>query len=378
MPRNFFRKLRPEVEDFFISEAVPFHYPITELGFDLVGHQMSVYSEAWDAQIIRSKRHGIIIANNTYLSSFAYNIAAVWVQYGHEYESLKNEQDCLLSSLLAYNLKKFFAEQIMRRHDCVFGNGIFLETLLYEEHLMIPVLEAGQENPETEELYRDLQGLMSSLLLFHELGHVVRDNRRDLLGLMREDTAIQVLGNYWNEYPEMQRIEFECDTFAVLLMLEQLESSELANRLREIVFAFTIFAVMICLDRSADATAAQIKANSESENLDNFFDSMEGASFVIGIDNFAKARAESVQLIAETIAAKNGIELFAASDKLSISRDILNVLLQFTLDFINSCNPPYRGKCEMLGRALQGNTKGMRYLRLRSKKFNMPNTKNQN
>ncbi len=373
MPRNFVRNRIPNVEEFFLSEAIGFDYPIPELGFDLTGHQLSIYTEVWDAKMFRSRHHGNIIVNNTYLSSFAYNIAAVWAYYGHEYDQLKRNEDCQLVRLLTYNLKKFFAEQIMRRSNCVFGAAIFLETLFYEEHLMVPVIKAADDNEKIRMFYDALQNLMSSLLLFHEIGHIVRDKRNDMLELMQQDSdGMEMLGSYWSRYADQQQIEFECDAFAVLTLIRQMKHLSLETSLRGVIFAFAVFAVMSGLDKSAEATAKQTPSSLNSEDLDDIFNDMAGADFSVGIDKFFVARAHSVQLVAKHIAEQNGIELFESCDDLPLYEDIIDVLSQFSLDIVTRDNPPYRGKCEMLARALRGNPRGMRYLKLRSKKFSMP------
>lgn len=371
MPRDFIRKKIPGIEEDFLSEAAPFNYPIPELGFDLTGHQLSIYTEAWDAKMFRTRHHGVIIVNNTYLSSFAYNIAAVWMHYGHEYAQLKQGEDCVLVSLLNYNLKKFFAEQIMRRSNCIFGSAIFLETLFYEEHLMVPIIKAADNDESIRTFYHDIEGLMSSLLLFHEMGHLVREKHSNMLQLMQEEkNTMNKLGSYWGKYSEKQQIEFECDAFSVLLLISQMKDEALERGLRGVIFAFNVFAVMSGLDKSAEETA--IKTPSKTEDLDDIFNDLTGADFSIGVDPFMVARATSVQLIVEALARKKGIDLYASSHDLLLYKDMMDVLSNFSLEIITRKNPPYRGKCEMLARALSGNPRGMRYLKLRSKKFVLP------
>jgi len=376
MVYDVIRNTIPNIEEFFLSEAIPFDYLISDpewdFEFKLAGHQLSIYTEVWDAKRIRTKHQGIIIVNNSYLSSFAYNIAAVWVNYAHEYDQLKGNEDCQLARLLTYNLKKFFAEQIMRRSDCVFGSAIFLETLLYEEDLMVPVIKDADNNERIRTLYHELESLMSSLLLFHEIGHMVKDNLKEkMLPLMQQDAGLEMLGSYWSYYPDTQKVEFECDAFAVLSFIEQRKHLPLETNLRGVIFAFAVFAVLSSLDKSAEATAKQTPSSSE-EDLDNFFNDMLGADFLSGTDELLKARAYSVKFICECVAEQNGIKLFEPCNDLLIHNDIIDVLLSFSLNIITRHNPPYRGKCEMLARALRGNPRGMRYLRLRSKKYSMP------
>jgi hypothetical protein len=372
MPRDLVRRWYPDAEVFFLSEAVPFNYPLAELGFELCGHQLSIYTEVWDAKRLRSRKHGNILLNNTYLSSFAYNIAVVWHHFGSEYHLLKSDQQCKLGELLSYNLKKFYSEQIMRRSNCVFGVAIFLETLLYEEHLMVPLFEAGKVDEKSTALYKSFQEAMSSLLLFHEIGHIVRDHRPDMLGLMQTEHSMATLGDYWSGYNSKLRIEFECDAFAVFSAIQQRENLPLQTTLRVIVFAFVFFAVMKSIDTSAEATVAGIPSGSAIEDLDDVFSDMSGSSFVLGVDEFFVARARSVQLIVEKIAEQHGLALYGLEDDFPLVSDMIDVLPHFFLGMITKENPSYRAKCEMLARALRDNPRGLRYLRLRSKKFVMP------
>ena len=101
------------------------------------------------------------------------------MSYGREYEYLANGEECSLSSLLRYNLKKFFAEQLLGRTSSVFGRAIFLETLLYEEREMRPLFAAAQTDTATAQVYEFFRNLMSNILLFHEVGHLVQDARDD-------------------------------------------------------------------------------------------------------------------------------------------------------------------------------------------------------
>ena len=102
---------------------------LPEYGIELKGSQLSIYHPAFDAWVSRSKKLGVILAENTYLSSFAYNMGAVWLKHGHEHSLLNNQDSCLLARLMRYNFKKFFAEQILRRTHNIFGIGDILGDL---------------------------------------------------------------------------------------------------------------------------------------------------------------------------------------------------------------------------------------------------------
>ena len=138
--RETLRALRPCVREEFLSDGAAFDYSIDEFGFRLRGVQFSIYDYEIDAVFLRSRGYGPIIVNNTYLASFAYNIAITWWLTGTSPSAAPLSGGNEVSSLLRYNLKKFFAEQVLIRTQSVFGIAIFLETLIYEERAMRPLL----------------------------------------------------------------------------------------------------------------------------------------------------------------------------------------------------------------------------------------------
>src|SRR5690348_5159743 len=101
------------------------------------------------------------------------------MSYGTQYERLAGREECELTALLRYNLKKFFAEQLLNRTSSVFARAIFLETLLYEERAMRPLFAAAATDPARARGYEYFRDLMSNILLFHEVGHLVQDARPD-------------------------------------------------------------------------------------------------------------------------------------------------------------------------------------------------------
>ena len=105
--RKTIRSLRPALREEFLSAAAPFDYPIDEFGFRLKGIQFSIYDSEIDAVFLRSRVYGSIVANNTYLASFAYNLPIVWWMAGVTGARPKPGADDEVSNLLRYNFKKF-------------------------------------------------------------------------------------------------------------------------------------------------------------------------------------------------------------------------------------------------------------------------------
>lgn len=371
--RDLLKALRPSLRDDFLSVGTAFDYDIAELGFQLKGIQCSIYDEALDAVLYRSKRLGQIVANNTYLSSFAYNIAVVWMSYGAQYERLAAREECELTSLLRYNLKKFFAEQLLNRTSSVFARAIFLETLLYEERAMRPLFAAAESDPAKARGYEFFRDLMSSILLFHEVGHLVQDARTDFEDRLKREIEEGSGPGFlpaWKQYAEKAQIEFRCDTFAIMLAARQAAPGIADDFVRRaIAFAFAVCACITGLDKSAAATAQQYPASADPDLLDEYRKDMPGAGYLMGKDEFGIARARSAAAICHQLDPSG--DLWAGSD-FPFRPEMIDGLTEFATEIIDTYDPETRGLCELLSRALQGNERGMRYLTLRSKVFLTP------
>lgn len=73
--------------------------------------------------------------------------------------------------LFRHNFKKFFAEQLFYFHNSIFSRSILLETLLYEQKIIVPVFEAKNHDEELEKNATAGSQIMSNLGMFHEFGH---------------------------------------------------------------------------------------------------------------------------------------------------------------------------------------------------------------
>jgi hypothetical protein len=362
---------RPDIEPDFLQAGGPFSLPLPGIDTALTGQHYSIYDESFDAVVYRSKRLGLIVANNTYLSSFAYNLAIVWALYGHQHDQLLSDPDCALARLLRYNLKKFFAEQLLRRTDTAFARGIFLETLLFDERAMRPLFAQARTDTALAERFRFFSDLFSSLLLNHEIGHIVGDAVADFAGELANELGGNMAGDYeapsgWA--PAAQR-EFECDMFAVLMAWRGRDPSvEPRFLLRTIAFAFAVSACMINLDKSAEATAAAHPESAEPDLLDEIYAQLPGAAFTMGRDPFAGARAHAVARLCRRLAPSFS-DPFASDQEFPFHPGLIEALAEFAAGVIDHQNVDERGLCELVARSLHGHPRGTRYLRLRSKMF---------
>lgn len=122
---SLLRKLRPTAKFLKGSHSADFIDAGAQLenGFYFV----SLYDEKIDANVVRTKR-GIVIINNTYLASFAYNVFLCCLYHpGLPWAAPAT------TALLKHNFKKFFAEQLLYFRNNIFSRAVLLETLLFEQ-----------------------------------------------------------------------------------------------------------------------------------------------------------------------------------------------------------------------------------------------------
>ena len=305
--REILRSLRRGLREEFMSRGAVFDYSIDGFGFRLKGIQFSIYDSEIDAVFLRSRAHGAIVANNTYLASFAYDLAIVWWMAGASGARPKPHGDDEVSRLLRYNLKKFFAEQILLRTRSVFAIAIFLETLLYEERAMRPLFKAAEADEQLQVTFNSFANMMSSLLLFHEVGHQVADIRSDFEDLLRREIEIRTQQPFeplWQQYNGQARVEFLCDAFSVLILSRNEEAfANFGLRLRAIAFGFIMCACMTSLEKSAKVNAKQHPETADRDILDEIHADLPGAGFAMGIDRFGIERARSSIQICRAIVA---------------------------------------------------------------------------
>lgn len=366
-----------------LATPVPFELQAAELNLDIRGWQTSVYHPVFDAVVLRSKQHGVVLAQNTYLASFAYNLIAAWDHYYDGTDAWRCDVSHALGKALRMNFKKFLAEQILRRTHNLFGIAILLETLLYEEAIMYPVLAATRgdhlaadnRKHATREELTAIANATTGLVLNHELGHLVRDKVPDFRKRLLEELppGVDGLATIWDRHDGLAE-EFECDAFAVGMVIRALEeklSRQEAYRLT--ILGFAIFAALHALDLSAQATAIDSPAEHEAPERDNYLDSMSGASFQIGpCPPLQTDRAYAVRLLVEMVADANGVDLYEPAGRFQLSKTFTQDLEAFLPTIIEGTDNRLRGKCEMIARALHGHSEGIDYLAWRSKSYSAP------
>jgi hypothetical protein len=362
--RRYLRLSRPEAKFVAIilregpEAAVPFHYA-------------SLYDEDIDLQFM-STPLGPMLIDNTYLGSFAYNLLTCWLQV-HRQPGTAEEAQALLSSRLKHNFKKFYAEQLLRRLNNCFTRAIFLETLLYEQQIMIPVFAARQTDAALDARITAAARLMTGLCANHELGHHFCDPPGDFWAefLAAQPAAQQE----WYQrklahYPPAFISELKCDWIACHSLLHvPPEALTRVEVIRGIVFGFASFAVLYSLDKSAQATTTAQATIRDEVDLRSIAKRNYNQTYVLGQDLDFIERAKLIQELAILIARDEGIPLFTTEGEFPLPRDLLPQLLTCMDTLMDTTDPNARAMSMLVAESLHGHEAGTNYLYLRSKVF---------
>ena len=349
------------------SHSSEFIDPAAELGEGF--HFVVLYDEKIDSNVISGPR-GPIVIQNTYLSSFAYNLFLCWLlRPEHFAERAAPEPEVLL----AHNFKKFFAEQLIHGHDGVFSRAIFLETLLFEQVCMVPVFEAKSRIPTLGRRADLAASLMSSALSFHELGHYLLKRDPNLWDAhVQQHPALEAVdrdvvnAGYTRKFVE----EFRCDALSVISCLQQYgeqESREFC--LRAISFAFAAFAVLSSLAKSAESTSENHRRVPDEVDLRSIEKVHREFGYSLGIDEALVERARLVIRLCDEMMRDGGGSLFADGGSFPLPPTIVDDLLGYVDRVMESDDRNAREMSLLVAEALHEHPRGLEFLYLRSKTF---------
>jgi hypothetical protein len=306
------------------------------------------------------------------LGSFAYNLLTCWLQT-HTQNLQIEAREARLSQLLRHNFKKFYAEQLLRRLNNCFSRAILLETLLFEQQMMIPVFAARETDALLDARVTAAASLMTGLTANHEIGHYFCENYDGFWSefLVSQPPALcQWFEQRCITYPHSFVDELKCDWIAWHSILQQ-PSSALSREeiLRGIVFGFAAFAVLYSLDKSAVATTDEQSKRPDGVDLRSLKKHHHDETYIVGRDLDFMERAAVVRELASLYAAEEGLTLFTDETTFPLPADILERLLD-NLDMImDSYDSNARSMSMLVAESLHGHSLGTEYLYLRSKVF---------
>lgn len=336
-------------------------------------YYVNLYDEKIDSNVLRVNE-SLIIIHNTYLSSFSYNLSLTWL-YSVEKNPIESESNSsILELLLKHNYKKLFAEQLYFFRNSIFSRSILLETLLYEQEIMIDVFHQKNSNSALSDKADHLANLFSNLLSNHELAHIYLDSYEDFWTayLSKQDILLQKhMEDLAGKYPKIFEEEIKCDTIAVYNCIQLYsEDYELGYLLNGVIWGFCSFATIYSLVKSAEYTSKEHRKTNEFVDFRSIKSYQRDYDYFIGrFEDFIE-RAKVVINLCTKIAAANNVEIFAANKEFPLPQDILEYQLTFLEKVMENDDENARRMSMLVAESLYQHPEGIEYLYLRSKTFN--------
>ncbi len=338
--------------------------PITDLGDGY--YLVSLYDTKIASNVLETPV-GLVIVDNSYLSSFANNLMTCWFVCATKHTGLD------LPGLLKHNFKKFFAEQLLSKANRRISRALFLETLLYEQKQMAPVFAAKAATPELARLADVSAEIISSLVRFHELGHYFFKKHPN-----RWHEVFEPFGDVVRPFVEQvkrtrtARIseEFECDVVAIIGCLTQFEGmigTEFC--LRAVVFGFASFSGLFSLTKSAAETASM--ENRVVECID--FESIQKSHFdyrfnLLLDEDFIERALLAIELCCR-LADRQGVKIWETGGAFPLQPSLLSDLLKAVGNIVESEDANARETALLVATALHDHPQGLDFLFLRSRTF---------
>ena len=325
---------------------------------------VSLYDAKIDS-VFNKCKYGYFIINNSYLSSFAYNLYLGIILH-HKKDPIQER------NLILHNFKKFYAEQLYYFNNCIFSRAILIETLL-EERNMREAFDYIKTDSNLSQTAKSVASIMNSLISSHELGHHIFNHESGYSVFIHElpDEYKLYISRIQSTYPEAFFEEIICDLFSVHSNIEDINDTVLLkDRLNTIIWGYASFAIMFSLVKSAKATSNEI-ADKYDDNIN--FDSIKkfhrDYPYTIGVDLDFKERPHIVIEYCKLIASTFSIELNNDVNDLIHPDNILEYLYSIMEDIMLTNDNSVRSVSMLLSESLHNHSEGSDYLFLRSKTF---------
>ncbi|MCW3101354.1 MAG: hypothetical protein JWL77_6972, partial [Chthonomonadaceae bacterium] len=165
-------------------------------------------------------------------------------------------------------------------------------------------------------------------------------------------------------------LEYQCDAMAVISCLRQYEH-EISREfcIRAIVFAFAAFAVLSSLTKSAEYTARDQQQTTDHVDFSSIVKEDRNYVYAVGSDLDFVERARLVIELCLNISQRDGLVLFAEAGTFPLPVTILDDLLIYVTQMMESDDANARSMAMLVAEALHEHPRGLDFLYLRSKTF---------
>lgn len=337
-------------------------------------HYVTLYDETITSNFLET-RNGIIVVDNSYLSSFAYNLVISWIHQYREGQITASD----FNPVIKYNFKKFFSEQLLRLHNNVFSRAIFLETLIYEQQLMKPIFVFAEKNSEWAKDIERTSRMMSNLVVFHEMSHYLNKNVPPLWEEIFQrnnsivEKTLELANDFLSSEEDKNEIieELKCDIFGTFLCIAD-ESKTIEQKtftLRSVVIGYASFAVLFSLENAAKNTAFEQKKTPDNISFDSIEKSNQVYTYENGVNRPMILRAKFIIILCELISDREKIQLYGDDGVLPLVKDILLYLLEYSNAIIDTEDDNGRAMAKLVAEAFDRHEEGFQYLLLNSKVY---------
>lgn len=344
-------------------------------------YHISLYDATLNSSFTLYKGNDILIIDNTYFSSFAYNLTLAWI---HEFRSNRIDTQ-QINPLIKYNLKKFYGEHLYNINNNVFSRSVLLETLLYEHNIMIPLF-SNDADEEWNATMEKIAGTMTWFVLAHEMGHYYSEIMPATLDELVNKNSVVLepyLESVQRQYNNPLFIkEVICDVFALYatLMSCQDNKAERIFTLRSAIMCYSSLTIIESLIACAELTTSEHKKEPDQIDLETIIRPKREYEYYLqaGANERSREMLERAKLIiklCEAVAQNEDIMLYGTDGILPMKQDILNYLLNYisqdntdnNIMIENDFNQ--RSMAKMVAEAFHNHPEGMRYLYLNSKVY---------
>lgn len=343
-------------------------------------HYGSYYAHCIGNAFFHEKGFDFILSNG-FLASHAYNLALVLLHY-------RGSADGKMARALAHNFKKFYAECALFKRNCLIGRALLIETLAYEQDLMIPVFAAAEADAALATRARLTANVMSSLLSGHELSHYFQRQSPD--EWIKEFGSLYggTLGHRYEEAAAQghadSAVELVCDAVGAFTVWrpESDYSAEIpdhVSRLRICALGFLCFGELLSLQRSAWTCADRSVEDEAAISLGSELRPQDAFSLWRNRDKEMDERVATIIDLLEQEAERLGGSLFDHDDWIPLDQNT-KALLQTAYDsFDDILEEPVAGlsgttlqrrqMAQLIAESLHGHPHGADHLLWRSKRF---------
>ncbi|RVT87161.1 hypothetical protein DXV76_03480 [Rhodobacteraceae bacterium CCMM004] len=308
------------------------------------------------------------VLSNGFLQSHIYNLALSNIVLRDDLGRLERA--------FRYNCKKFYAECCLGAGNCFIGRALLLETLLFEQNVMLDVFDKADTD-----LAGKIANAMTSILNLHEMNHYFADRlgaawETELRTLNSGRMGVR-LDRWARTYRSDLIVEMACDAVAISGLISNIggtgDGLDPTTRARIAAFCFLSFRELAALERSGQEAARRALHEDSEIPLGSEYRRRGAPNVPLGRLPDMEARCvEALRTIAEELPSGDLYGL----DGMFPLHERMDALLRRAFDGVHATvddggltTAHQRGLIQIVAEAMHGHDEGTQHLLWRSKTF---------